>query len=301
MNDDLLNSRRSIQRPSALRSKLTESRSHYTIENQNNSIAGANSTAFKILMLDRQTKANVTLNTLCIILFLNLVPFSVLLSTFFNKSWYLMAQTTNYNYWVNFISIQKICQPSSQTPLCSDGPVIYTELILQFYLQGCPSSNLTYQDPTNLCSVMASYAYSGLIATVTTFLGLILYLVNIYQLLKILWKRDQTRIGGFGPLTVACFAIFFFVGSMVYWFFASATLINDNSELALLQRFGSSAFCYFGSVVLFVLLVLWFQKINSKGRHKNLVTDLLKAEKKYVDQIHGESQMDVSMSTFQNL
>lgn len=213
-----------------------------------------------------------------------------------------MAQTSNYNYWVNFVSVQKICQPTSTSSLCSNGGgVIYTELMLDFYLQGCPSSNLTYQDPSNLCSVMASYAYSGLVATITTFLGLILYLIHIYQLVKILWNRDETRIGGFGALTVACFAIFFFVGSMVYWFFASATLINDNSELSLLPRFGSSSFCYFGSVVIFVLLVLWFQKINSKGRHKNLVTDLLKAERKYIDQIHGESQLDVSTSAFQNL
>lgn len=295
MNDHLLDSQKVPRRPPiSLESQpeITESQK-ITDKNQHQS---GNSTAFKILMIDRQAKVNVTLNNVCVILFLSFLPFLGMVSTLPNVSWFLMAETPNYSYWANLLLIQKECKMiggnSPAAALCGDSQTVYTFLMMKMYLGGCDEGNLTQDDPPNLCSVMASYAYCGLIGSIATVIGLLLHMVHIYQLVKVSWTRDHTRVQGFSVLTIAYAAIFLYIGCFLYWLFGSATLINNNSTQPLIKRFGVSFYIYFASICLFLILTLWFQRTYRKGVRKTLVNNLLNAEKKYIDQARGEAVLD---------
>merc|ERR1712137_1488314 len=148
-------------------------------------------------MIDRQAKVNVSLNNVCVLLFLTLVPFFGIISTLPNVSWFLMADTIEYNYSVNLLLLQKECKTSggnsNPSPLCDGSQTVYTFLLMKLYLAGCDEGYLTKDDPKNLCSVLASYTYCGLIGSIATFVGLILHLVYLYQLFKVWWNRDHTK------------------------------------------------------------------------------------------------------------
>ena len=239
--------------------------------------------AYKILMLDRQAKINVTLNNIFMILFLNLVPFGLILSTIPNMKWFLLKTSNNYDYWVNFLFVQELSSGSETT---------YALIRCFFSPDSC-----TFNNPVKLLGftqTMKSYAIAGFVSIVTVLLGLLLHIAHFYQMIAISCTRNPNRIKGFSVITIAYFTIFMYSGSLVYWIFASGAIIDPNvPEKNFFHRVSSSLLCYVIGIVIFILLVLWFSAIYKKGVRKNLVNDLLNAEKKYVDEVDDDSDEDV--------
>jgi len=299
MNDYLLESQKRQRRSDNLRINNNSSGSDHTLPQVEPEPLSPtkNSTAYKILTIERQAKINVTFNNICIILFFTLFPLGVIASTFANIKWFLMVQNTEYNYWVNLFFIQKSCAedvtyPLRQSPLCEDSDEVYFHPMLLFYINGCKDGDLTKDDPSNLCAVMASSYYSGLLAGITIILGMFLHIFHIIQLMRITFSRNPNLIRGFHPLRVAYFTMFLYIAPLVYWLFASASIINYNSKKDLLQRFGLSFYCYLGAILFYVLLVLWFRRVYKKGIRRNLVNTLLNAEKKYVGEFESTSNYE---------
>jgi len=296
MNDYLLESQKIKRDPVSLevddqRGKTSNSAM------QVSTVPMENSTAFKILMQDRQAKVNITFNTLFMILILNIFPLLAFISTYPNLNWFLMVETQKYDYWSNFLFIKKECNSLSElqtaSQFCSEAEVtVYFHFLLKFYWNGCKDGQLTLDDPSNLCSVVASYTYSGLIGCIATLLGILIHSVYIYQLAKLSYRRNLSRLKGFSILTILYSTLFFYTGSLLYWLFASATFINKNSKKALGDRFGSSFFCYIGALIASVILTLWFRRVYKKGERKNFVNYLLDAERKYIHNFQAQRPPD---------
>jgi len=297
MNDYLLESQKRDRRSNLLRINNNSSSSDHTLPQvEPEPISPTkNSTAYKILTIERQAKINVTFNNICIILFFTLFPLGIIAATFGYVKWFLMVQTAEYNYWVNLFFIQKSCTqdaslPIRYSPLCQDSQTVYFHPMILFYINGCKDGDLTKDDPSNLCTAMASSYYSGLLAGITIILGLFLHIFHIIQLMRITFSRNPNLIRGFHPLRVAYFVMFLYIAPFVYWLFASASIINYNSKKDLLERFGLSFYSYLASVLFYVLLVLWFRKVYKKGIRRNLVNTLLNAERKYESEFERDQE-----------
>jgi len=241
--------------------------------------------AFKILRIERQAKMNVIFNNIFLTLFFSIICLGLNISIFFNKSWYLMAETANYEYWVNTILIEKFCQTANTgLSVCQNSPNVYSLFMLLFNNNGCKYQDLTTDDPENLCSIMKPYFYAGIVASACILVGIVFHFVHISQLISLFRDRNPNDFQGLTPTKISYLIIFFYWMPFFYWIFASGSLFNMNSSLSIWKRFGSSFYCYFGSIILIIVLGIWFRKLYKKGVRKDLVTQLLDAEERY---IHG--------------
>jgi len=214
MNDYLLESRKLKRNPVFL--EVDDQKGKMSNSGGANSNAQMeNSTAFKILMQDRQAKVNITFNTLFMILILNIFPWLAIVSTYPNLDWFLMVETPKYDYWSNFLFLKKECNNFSElqnaSQLCEGSETtVYFHFLMKFYLDGCSDGQLSSDDPSNLCSVVTSYAYSGLISCIATCFGLIVHLIYIYQLAELSYKRNLSRLSGFSILTISYCTVFLY-------------------------------------------------------------------------------------------
>jgi hypothetical protein len=163
-----------------------------------------------------------------------------------------------------------------------------------FFVQaGCEEGTLTKDDPINLCSVITSYFYAGLIAAGVILFGLIFHGVHIAQLAKLGCRSKADLVKGLSSLRVPYLILFCYAASFVYWIFASASLINPNYEipLTLVEKIGPSMQTYLWSSLAFALLSLWFRWVFKRAFKRTLVNHLLDAEKKFLDALETLEQM----------
>lgn len=244
---------------------------------------------YKLARLDRAAKNTITINKIKMILVLNFLPLIGIIYSLFDTRWYLIVETKKYNYWLNFIFIENDCRDNPSYPYCLNPDKIYWTSIFNLYTDDCQYKGLTNDDPINLCSVLTSYYYSGLIAFGIVFFGIMVQVTHITQLIQVIRRGSTNATKLANPHKVPYLIIFLYAGALVYWFFASATPINKNTveNISVFGRFGVSALVYAISVGLFMLLAWWFKRLFSKGVRSSLVEDLLNAEIRYVEELES--------------
>jgi len=112
---------------------------------------------------------------------------------------------------------------------------------------------------------------------------MILHLVHIVHLIQIWQNGTPDAVKRLNPQKVPYLVVVFYTVSIIYWVFASASPINDNTvdDLVVFERYGSSLVFYLSAVLLNLLLASWFKKVFTKNIHGSLVNDLLNAELRY--------------------
>ena len=243
---------------------------------------------FNLLRLDRAAQNKITINKIKLIIVLTLMPMAAIIYSFFNYRWFLMVETKKYQYWVNFLYLENVCQNLLTLPFCQTaGSVVYSASTIFLYSNSCQYGNLTSDDPINLCSVLVSYYYSGIISASIVALGLVVHLIHLGQLIQI-WRKGSTHTIRFlDPQQVPYLIMFLYLSPLVYWVFASATPINNNTmdSLSIFERIGSSLIVYCSAVIGFICLSIFFQRVFAQGIRRNLVNDLLNAEIRYIEEI----------------
>jgi hypothetical protein len=228
---------------------------------------------YKLVERETKTKHSIVLNKIRFIFILNLAPFLLIIYTFFDIHWYLMATTSINSYWTNLLFIEKDNQ-MNQT--------VYNIPMLAFIKNDCDYGNLTQNDPPQLCQVLQSYFYSGLIASVVIAFGLFLHILHMIQMARLGCKKSADLEG----LRFHYFIIFCYVSSFIYWIFGSASFINTNSSgTPFLQKIGSSIIYYLSAILVFFLLSIWFEKLIKAATDQKMVHELLNAGNKYVSKL----------------
>lgn len=243
---------------------------------------------FNLMRLDRAAKNKITINKIKLIIALTLIPMAAIIYSFFNYRWFLMVETKKYQYWVNFLYLENVCQNLLTLPFCQvAGSVVYSASTIFLYNNSCQDGNLTSDDPINLCSVLVSYYYSGIISASIVALGIVIHLVHIAQLIEICRRGNTQSIRFLDPQQVPYLIMFLYLSPLVYWIFASATPINNNTmdSLSIFERIGSSFIVYCSAVIGFICLSVFFQRVFAQGIRRNLVNDLLNAEIRYIEEI----------------
>lgn len=112
--------------------------------------------------------------------------------------------------------------------------------------------------------------------------GLFFHTIHIIQLAR-LGCRKNADIEG---LRFNYFILFCYTSSFIYWIFGSASFINtNNSGTPLLQQIGNSMMFYWGSIIVFIFLSIWFDKIIEAASDQKMVNELLFAENKYISKL----------------
>lgn len=239
---------------------------------------------YNLLKHKREATDNITLNNLRVLFILNFAPFATIISSLFNRKWFIMATGNGNIYWVNLIWIEKLNQN-----LVS----VYHYIMFLFVQDQCQEMPYTKDDPINLCSVTTSYLYAGLIAAGVIVFGLLFHFIHILQLAKLGCRRKADLIKGLAALRVPYLILFCYISSFIYWIFASASLINTNYEIPipLLGRIGTSMQLYVWGTFGFAFLFLWFRWVFKRAFKRTLVNHLLDAEKKYLDALEVLDQI----------
>jgi hypothetical protein len=271
MNDALLAT--SGKKPRATVESMAKSSMISNEEDINERSPSKDNKGYKLIETQTKSKQNIILNKVRFILMLNFVPFGCILWAFYDVHWYLMASTALNNYWTNLLFIEKENQ-SNQT--------VYKILMFDFIKEGCVYKNMTQNDPPQLCQVLQSYFYSGLIASAVILFGLILHGLHMIQLGR-LGCRKSAELEG---LRFHYFIIFCYSSSFIYWIFGSTSFINDNnSSTPFPQNIGSSIFYYLSAILIFTLLSLWLERLIKTTTDQKMVNKLLDAGNKYVSKL----------------
>jgi hypothetical protein len=239
----------------------------------------------KVLEKQVEIQDSVTFNTVRVIFVFQFIPLFAIVASLVLYPWYVMANETgfSYTYWVNLLMIVKYDTIGQK--------IVYQFLMFDFYNADCVDGNLTNDDPVGLCNLMTSYFYAGLVAAAVVVAGIVAHSYHIYKLASFGCRSKNRLEKGIGILFLPYFILFCYTSSLVYWFFGSATLLNGNADLNVLQRFGYSMMIYAGAVFFFFLLSSWLNHIMKGAFNRNDVTKILKAEKKLLEAI--ESKVDV--------
>lgn len=253
---------------------------------------------FNLMRLDRVAKNKITINKIKMIILLTLLPMAAIVYSFFDYQWFLMVETREYQYWVNLVALEKVCQNMMSLPFCQvPGTLVYSATTVFLYHNSCQYGDLTSDDPINLCSVLVSYYYSGLIAASIVAVGFLVHLLHIAQMIEICRRGNTQTIKFLDPQKVPYLIMFLYVSPLVYWFFASATPINSNTmdSMIIFQRIGSSFIIYAAAAISFIGLSIFFQRVFAQGIRRNLVNDLLNAEIRYIEGLGpiNEAEIDI--------
>ena len=243
---------------------------------------------YNLVRLAQTAKSTITMNKIKFILFLNILPLLFIFISLINKEWYLMVQEEDYVYWVNFFFIAKgVRNPSS--PAHND---TYSGTTKHFYSTNCKLNDDIIDDQKVLCSVLTSYYFTGMIALCITLMGVLLHFIHIVHLTQI-WKQGTPdAVKCLNPQKIPFLITFFYMGALVYWIFATASPINDNTvdDLNAYDRYGSSFVFYGFAVVMVLLLSSWFKKVFSKNVRGSLINDLLNAEIRYIQGLRSDHE-----------
>jgi len=230
---------------------------------------------YNLVKLAHTAKTTITMNKIKFILFLNVLPLLCVFISIFNRKWYLMVQDADYIYWVNFFFLEK----SQRDPTSSHNDM-FSGTTQSFYNANCKVNST--QDIN--CSVITPYYFNGMIALCITLVGVLLHFVHMIHLIQI-WKQEAPdAVKCLNPQKIPFLITFFYLGSLIYWIFSTASPINDKTvdDLNAYDRYGSS-FVFFGIAIIMVLLLSsWFKKVFSKNVRGSLVNDLLNAEIRYI-------------------
>ncbi len=270
MNDSLLD--RSLFSPASLPTKTGKSTDIEDLSSQPSSPSKFNA-GYNLVKLTQAAKTAVNMNKFKVILCLNLLLIILILISFFYKKWFVLFEDTNHKYWVNFLFIKKSCQENANPDYCSDG---YSRLTYTFLKESCGFDPITIDDPTNLCSVLTSYNFNGIIAFIITSLGIILHFIHIAQMTQIWHQGTTDTLKWISFNSVPYFIVVLYFGSLLYWWIFA-------TGLSSIGKFGVSFLLYCLSVVAFAPLTIWFKRLVSKGIRGSLIDELLNAEYKYIE------------------
>ena len=249
------------------------------------------SEGYNLMRLEREAKNEVNMNKLKMIAVLKFILLIIVIATLFDERWYIMAETPDYQYWVNFLFIRKICQKGVSGHYCDDSGTVYSTYLASFYNNDCALGKYTSDDPPHLCSIISTYYYGGIVTFVIIILGLFTHLIHIIQLGQIWAGGSINHVKCINPKKVSYSTIFFYISSIVYWFFASTSFLNTNTatDFSLYERFGRSLIWYTIAIVVYILVTIWSQRVLSTGSHRDMVNDLLNAEIRFVEGLDGQN------------
>lgn len=230
-----------------------------------------------VMNMARNVKSTITRNNLKLIFVLNFLPLLGIAYCTYHWKWYRVRDDNFYEYWINPLLIG----------MKAKGEISEEEVnfIYTFKKNGCRNN-------AQVCSLLYSFFLSGLISAILIISGLIMHLFSIIQMAMIIRGRVGVVIKCVAGSKVQLLVLFNYVAAMVYWFFASGLFMAMGDFTNFVASVGFAVLIYFISILMFAILMVYFNYTFSKGRKNAMVNKLLYAEQQLIEEIEDEGNED---------
>lgn len=230
-----------------------------------------------VLNMARNVKSTITRNNLKLIFVLNFLPLLGIAYCTYHWKWYLVRDDAFYQYWINplLIGMKSKGEISEE-----DVSLIYT-----FKKSGCRNNK-------QLCDIIYPFFLSGVVSSLLLISGLAMHLFSIIQMAMIIRGRVGPVIKCISGSKIQLLVLFNYVAAYVYWFFASGLFLAMGDFTKFIGSIGFSVLIYFICLLLFTILMVYFNYTFAKGRKNAMVNKLLYAEQQLIQEIDDENNED---------
>lgn len=226
-----------------------------------------------IMNLIQNSKNAVTRNKLKLLAALNFIVIAGVGFSLIYPKWAKAYSQNGYDCWVNPIKISQYF----------DSSTVFHDFLLAYHKNGCNNNK-------NLCDAISPYIFSGLIATGVIAFGLLVQLINIIQILMFGFRKNCCLRQCFPPDIMQIGVLLIYVGAFVFWYFGTGFFTKPFVSFSgFLSVLGPSMFVYVASVLVYLVLLGYFQFLYKKTLQYAELNRLLLAENQLFDTMRDES------------
>lgn len=235
----------------------------------------------EIMNVTQNAKNAVNRNKLKLVSLLNFLTIGgIIFSLAFPRWAYVYPEAGNTDNYYS-VGLLKDVYYTNQQPVSSD-------FLWVTRRKACDSNN------EEVCKLLGPFVFAGIGSTIMVHVALVVQCLGIAQIGLIAFRKGCCLRECFSPEIMQLGVLLLYGGGFAFWYFASG-FFTKLFKGEFFSALGPGLASYIGSVLFYIILMIWFHYLFQKARRNAKLNELLDAENQLLAEL-DEAMLDQDAS-----